>query len=217
MIKQQNFTIIVLALFISTWVTAQQKSQEANDLYESIPAEVEDQVFRVDFINLGFQYEKGLTKEATIQAAIYLFSGFSISDTVRTLAYDVGIAPTVEVSYRYYYNLHKRKSKFKNFTNNSGQYVAPKISFTYLASPTTNVEKYNSLFAGGVWGFQKNGDPITFNFEIGLGYGVRNTELKDPTFEIINSGNLAGLGKLTVGFLIGKRNRDYKKYKQDSF
>lgn len=214
MTKQQNFTIILLVLFISNFAKAQEKSQEAYDLFESIPAEVEDQVFRVDFIAIGFQYEKGLTEDATLQAAIYPFRSIVISNSSNDIDVDFVLAPQIEVSYRYYYNLHKRKGKFKNFTNNSGQYVAPKLSFSYLISPTERINSYSDLHIGGVWGFQKNGDPITFNFEIGFGYGVQNIDFATSVANDISGGNFASLGKLSVGFLVGKRNRAYKKYKR---
>lgn len=216
MTTKKTFSIILLAFFIVNLVSAQEKSQAAYDLFERIPAEVEDQLFRVDFLYPGFQYEKGLSEDATIQAAVYLYFIVPVV-TPNNVGVDFGIVPRIEVSYRYYYNLHKRKDKYKNFTNNSGQYIAPKLSLNYLFSPTNNFNSYSDLKIGGVWGFQKNGDPITFNFEIGVGYGPQNTDYTDPTLEDIKILNISGIGKLTVGFLVGKRNRAYKKYKQDSF
>lgn len=211
MLLLQKMKIILLLLVISNTLFAQQKAMETNTFLDEIPAEVEDQLFRVDFFVPGFQYEKRLSKSSTIQAAISLGSfGRTYFTSTDQKRFDFGILPQIEAGYRYYYNLEKRKKTFNNFTNNSGSYVGPKFQTNHLFYTTKTINEYSSFTLGGVWGFQKNVEPVTLNLEMGIGYRLLNIDYIDADLIDVFEGKVKFLSKFTLGVLIGKRNKAYK-------
>jgi len=203
--------IIIVLLTLANLQSFSQSDTDKNEFYNAIPTVVEDQIFKIEILSPGFVYEKGLNDNSTIYAGLHANFGVSVTDGNNFDVYS-NFYPTLEIQYRHYYNLDKRKSKFKNFTNNSGQYVAAKFEAYTILKSTAEVQRYNRAGVGGVWGFQKNGKPITFNFEIGLGLGLQNS-----TFTFYPESNregfaLLGFGKLTLGVLIANKNNKYKKY-----
>jgi len=202
---------IVLLSLTSQYLFSQTNTTDKNEFYNAIPTVVEDQIFKIEILNPGFVYEKGLNENSTFYAGISANFGIPVSDRTNFDVYSI-LYPTIDLQYRHYYNLDKRKSKFKNFTNNSGQYVAAKFEAYTILNSTEAVERYNRAGVGGVWGFQKNGKPITFNFEIGLGLGTRNFTFTNYP-ELDREGfALFGLGKLSLGILIANKNNKYKEY-----
>jgi len=215
-IKKNNLLFLCCLLVHS--LMAQVVNQGADSAFYQIPAIVEDELFRIDLLAPGFQYEKALSDNSTLQIGVYqsfVGSFFDINwNSIRYLEWnilqniDVEWLPKIELAYRHYYNLCKLKSRGKNFTNNSAQYVSAKLMTTY--SPK-DWDINNTASLGCVWGFQKNGEPLTFNFEIGIGYGIRGIDYRSPSNSNLDNRRLAILGKLTTGILVGKRNRAYKK------
>lgn len=222
MLAIKKINLLFLSCLLVHSIVAQLNKQEADSAFYQTPAIVEDELFKIDFLTPGFQYEKALSDNSTLQIGVYqAFAGsFFDWDNLRylnnwfSIAYlDIEFLPKIELAYRYYYNLSKRKSRCKNFTNNSAQYVSPKLMATYSSQAWDN---NNTASLGCVWGIQKNGEPITFNFEIGIGCGIRNIDYNKPSNTNLDNANLAILGKLTTGILVGKRNQAYKKYKQQT-
>lgn len=206
-----NIISFFLCLLVSFQLFSQNIEINKNEFYKSIPAVVEDQIFKIEILSPGFVYEKALNKNSTIHASIYANFGVPVLSQDDFDTYSV-FYPIIDVQYRHYYNLNKRKSKFKNFTNNSGQYVAAKFTAYSILKSTNEVQEYNQAAIGGVWGFQKNGKPITFNFEIGLGVGERNATFTFYPDLNVDGFGLLSMGKLTIGVLIANKNNKYKEY-----
>lgn len=117
----------------------------------------------------------------------------------RTFDSYYGLAPRIMADFRNYYNFGKRLGKGKNINNNSGNYLALRVLYTF--DPIVNKDKfpvYNNGFAlGGVWGIQR-----VYNSGIYLGLSLGAGFLfGDVKFDTI------GMGDFHLGFNIGSSNK----------
>lgn len=161
---------------------------------------VENKLTKIDLI--GFQFEKSYSTKHTIAFGLYTNFLFPYIDDA-SIHFTYGLLPKIELSNRYYYNMEKRKNRGKPYEYNSGPYVAGKVELqTLLKGFQAGFDEYNAAAVGLLWGLQNNTELLTFNFEIGLGYGF--TKLNAPS-SYFNGNGVAIMGKLNFGFLLNRR------------
>jgi len=155
-------------------------------------SKVKENLFKINILNPGFTFEKGLMNNSTLCLDANLSFGFTVHNNETTFL----TAPLLRGQYRYYYNLEKRVSKGKDISNNSGGFVA--FSSSYYFKPIGNdayVSSYDGFTLGGVWGFQKTYKRgINLSANTGLGYNLSNQQAH-KVLPILN---------FTVGWVIGK-------------
>ncbi len=153
---------------------------------------VKDNMFKINILNPGVSFEKGISKNTTIVLEANLSFGFNISNNKTTVL----TSPYLKTQYRYYYNLQKRLDNNKDIANNSGNYLA--FNASYYFNPIGNdvfISNLDGTTIGGVWGFQKTyKSKINFNANTGIGYNVSNNK-KNAVVPILN---------FTIGYVIGK-------------
>ncbi len=151
-----------------------------------------ENLFKINILNPGFTYEKGLTNTTTLCLDTNLSFGFAAHNNKTTFL----ASPFLRGQYRYYYNFEKRISKGKSISNNSGGFIA--FSASYYLKPLGNdiyISSYDGLTFGGVWGFQKTYKcGINLSANAGLGYNLSNQQ-SHKVLPILN---------FTVGWVIGK-------------
>jgi hypothetical protein len=149
-------------------------------------------LFKINILNPGFTFEKGLSDQTTLCLDANLSFGFAIHNNQTTFL----ASPFLRGQYRYYYNLEKRISKGKNISNNSGGFIA--LHTSYYLKPLGNdlyVSSLDRFTFGGIWGFQKTYESgFSLGVNAGLGYNLSNQQ-SPKVLPILN---------FTVGWIIGK-------------
>jgi len=169
--------------------------QEAN----TSEAKVEYSLSRIDLV--GYHFEKSINNQGTV--VFGLQSNFLypyIANNSLRLTY--GFSPKLELSFRSYYSLVKRKSLNRPYKNNTGPYISGRVEVQkLLASFQDGFDEYSSTIVDLLWGFQDNELPLSFNFEIDPNFGFTNVSA--PNF-YFNNPFLVLLSKLKFGFLLNR-------------
>jgi len=179
----KKFTsLLIIPLILLTLNT---KSQQASD--------VEDGIFKINFLPLSFSYEKRVGHFQTMMLEPGM--GLDISN-YNEINY-INFSPSLGIHYRYYYNINKRNFKEKRTSNNSANFVgvyAKYTVYTDYADFAENQDAYKFMTFGPVWGIQRN---YRKHFSLGLLIG--------PAISIY-PGRIAldGIFQLTLGFHFGK-------------
>jgi hypothetical protein len=96
-------------------------------------------------------------------------SGFFYTEDVFFLA------PVLTLEPRFYYNLNKRNSKSKVITNNSGNFISIKTSFTpdwFVIANVKDISIISEISFIPTFGIRRN-IGTHFNYETGFGIGYR--------------------------------------------
>jgi|GEM_PF-2154226 len=190
--------LICLTLFAQNPHRPGYLSETSKQEIDTPEAKVEYALSRIDLV--GFQFEKSFNKRGTLVLGLYsnfLFPYIIYGDPHLTY----GFLPKIELSFRDYYSLQKRKRINKPYQNNTGPYITGKFEFQkLLASFEDGFDDYTTTSVGLLWGFQNNSiQPITINFEIGPGYAFADIDAPNYNFE---GPDFVILGKLKFGFLL---------------
>jgi hypothetical protein len=130
---------------------------------------VEESLLKVNFINPGIEYEWGFAKNQTFDVSAALQFG-ARGGSGRD--FDWALIPAFNASYKYYYNLNRRKDKGKHITGNSGNFIA--LNNTTFLNETIigNLDVTGGFFGqvGPVYGIQRTYSK-GFNFSLKMGFG----------------------------------------------
>lgn len=154
--------------------------------------EVEDGIFKINFIPLNFSYEMKVGPTETLLFEPGLgFNSYTDDDN-----YYWNLNPYLKMYYRYYYNFDKRNLKGKRTARNSVNYLgamAKYIVYTNWGDPKAARGDYPFMVVGPVWGIQRN---YKSHFSLGIAMG--------PALAIAPSRVYAdGILELTLGFHLG--------------
>lgn len=179
-------TLLTLAVILTSFTVAKAQGEQ--------PAIVSKNLFKINFLAPGLEYERGLTESTTLNINTSL--GFEIGYNSIT-GLNTYLYPSLGLQARKYYNLNKRNEKGKNAAFNSGNFIALS-AFGSTPSILNNENRVNeaSYGVGPVWGMQRNYNS-GFNLTLTLGAGYFKSSLGDKSIS-----PLMGLG---LGFLIGRR------------
>lgn len=129
-----------------------------------------EDVFRINFLNPGVNYEKSLGKKTSIEAGAGF--GYNASYPDLEMNFESGfqyvLAPFVDVQGRYYYNFLKREAKGKKVSENNGNFLAMRALYTG-PSAASSFERFNdhSFTVGPTWGLQRTYNKLNLEFSMG--------------------------------------------------
>lgn len=159
---------------------------------------VEKNMFKVNFLMPGFEYEHGVTKNTTLQ--LKLGTSFTYESTFGVES--AGVFVNLEAQYRYYYNFDRRIRKEKNINKNSGNYLSLMTLYQPGQPILGNIRDYNDAFvAGPVYGLQR-----TYNsgFNWGLETGVVFYSGRDHSGWFNDDNIVMPWLSISIGWVIGK-------------
>ncbi len=163
---------------------------------------VEEQQFKINFINPGVEYELGIAKNQTISLGIGLqFTAASVSTE-----FYYAFLPTLNAQYRFFYNMERRLGKDKNISGNSGNYIAASGTMFSSLFFIGNVDDVTGSagFIGPVYGIQRTYQK-GFNFNMEFGVGLYFASASD--FQTVDSG-IGPTISFSIGWVLGRRNRN---------
>lgn len=150
-------------------------------------------VWRVNFLNPGVEYEMALTHKTTFSANVGVGYGASHPNlTPYASGWLYMIAPYVDVQYKYLYNRKRRNDREKNIAFNSGNYLGARMLSRGKAfkSNFTRTRDFD-LAMGPIWGLQRAYGKFHLLFSVGPVY---YTDLDG------NSGIFPVMLELNLGF-----------------
>lgn len=158
-------------------------------IYSSVYAQkqVEDQLFKLNLLLPGVNYELGVGERSTLNFELGLILDWNG-------AFD--IFPYLGADYRYFTNFERRLEKGKNISSNSGDYIAF-VNRGQVTAPLLGNFEYDSpiLYVGGiVYGIQRT-------YGAGFYWGISG----GPAF--FTGDNEPGVGLLTdikLGWVFGR-------------
>ncbi|MFD2585991.1 hypothetical protein ACFSQJ_03565 [Croceitalea marina] len=155
---------------------------------------VEESLIKVNFINPGIEYEWGFAKNQTFDVSAALqFGARGGSDR----GFDWALIPAFNASYKYFYNLNRRKEKGKRIRGNSGNFIA--LNNTTFLNETIigNLNVTGGYFGqlGPVYGIQRTYSK-GFNFSLKMGFGYYYDDFYEGEF-----GPILGF---SIGWVLGK-------------
>jgi len=143
--------------------------------YNSV-SEIEDgfteNVFRINFLNPGVEYELALGQKSTLSAGLGIAYGGSYPDlSGNGSGFIYLISPFLDVQYKRFYNFEKRLAKNKNIAHNSGNFLSARI-YTRGETIESNFSRTSNYdFAvGPTWGIQRNYGSFHLLFDVGSIY-----------------------------------------------
>lgn len=154
-----------LCIIISNSCLAQIKEQSTTEA-----------LTKIEVMTPGISHELPVGDIHTIRAKLSVLSVVR-SAVVFSDRFQTGVRshwfPVVDLQYRRYSNLTKRKDKGKRSAQNSGNYLALK-TIAYLPEQFNNFELDDSIWLGPIWGMQRQfSDRWSLDFAAGLGYEFR--------------------------------------------
>ncbi len=177
--------------------------------YSQTNKKVESSMIKINLIEPGFEYEKGISKNSTLKLGVH--TSFLVGSQLGTSGF--GVFPRIEGQYRYYYNLSKRANKGKRTDYNSGNYISL-VTFYQLENNIVGNLKNNSVFiAGPLYGFQRTyKNRFNWGFEAGF-VGASNSFGHHFILERYEIGSIYPWANFSVGWVI--RNKKKKEEKRD--
>jgi hypothetical protein len=139
--------VLFLLLFSAT---LQVNAQEAKPLYS------------FSLISPAIGIEKGLQEKNSLKFSVGSISGYGNKEGFQTKS------AYIRGEYRHYYNLPKRRDEGRLSTNYSGNYIGlfAEPSFVFKKD-----EEASTMYAGGVWGIQRNYNSH-FHLDLSLNAGI---------------------------------------------
>lgn len=146
---------------------------------ENEPPAVESQVWKINFLLPGLEYERKLGNSTTLNANAYLRFGYS-SNFIFGDAWLV--QPSLDVQFREYYNLYKRLAKGKRISGNSANFFALGVfGVGRSIVDRQDFRNYSYFGIGPLWGLQRT-FPRKFNYSFSVGPSVINSGSDDIEF-----------------------------------
>lgn len=119
------------------------------------PAEprTESHLLKFSILAPGIEYERSLTRFTTLNA----YTGLSPSGAYTSeTGFQYFLNPTVQLQYRYYYNMKSRQARGKNTAFNSANYLALHLEATGSSIISNSEDELDGNYgAAVVWGFQR--------------------------------------------------------------
>jgi hypothetical protein len=139
-------------------VTLQIRGQETKPLYS------------ISILTPSIGIEKKIQENNSLKFSIGNSIGYGSTNGIQSKLW------MLRGEYRHYYNLEKRRDEGRLSTPSSGNYIGlfAEPSFVFLKG-----EEATNLFAGGVWGIQRNySSHIHLDFSLNAGIGQNGFESK---------------------------------------
>lgn len=133
-----------------------------------------EKVWRVNFLNPAIELEMPISKKATFSTSLGIGYGVPY-DEISVSPYNqflYSFNPFLDLQYKRFYNLDRRKAKNLNIENNSGNFVSLRILTRGNTIESNFIRSSNFDFAfGPTWGIQrKYGKNFHLLFDLGPQY-----------------------------------------------
>ncbi|MDI9337317.1 MAG: hypothetical protein QM539_02700 [Alphaproteobacteria bacterium] len=184
----KKFILIILSIIVVSAPGISQKATE-DDIVN---------ISKISFPDFGYSYELRVGKFKSLVGAISLnprpqYSGFPILGD----NYSINLSPTLNLSYRKYYNFNQRSKKHKRTSMNSLNYYSPILQSSYtqdnfkildihisgkdnnidpMPSTVQSSQSFNNTIAF-VWGIQRNYNN-RFSLDVSTGLALINSYTK---------------------------------------
>lgn len=131
--------------------------------------ELKNDIFRINIINPGIEYEYSVSNKSKISANIGYGILPSYPNTTAVQPKKTPLfAPFLDMQYKFIYNQNKRKAKNKSITYNSGDFWGIKFIGRGKNYDNGLVRTNNIDFAiGPTWGMQRTIKKISLLFNVG--------------------------------------------------
>lgn len=160
-----------------------------------------ENVFRINFINPGVEYEWAIGKQQTLGFNLGVGYGGSYPnlDVGGSNGFIYIISPFFDLQFKQFYNRKKRLQKGRPINYNSGNFISARL-LARGASIADNVTRTdNKDFAiGPTWGFQRNYGKMHLLFDIGP-YYYFDTKGNNGFFPLIF--------QINIGFNLSRINK----------
>lgn len=125
----------------------------ASAQYTPAEASVESQIFKLSLISPGVEYELGLSSYTSVNAFAGVTPALAYNENDGFMYF---LNPSIELQYRYYYNLRNRALKNKRTDYNSADFLAVHLQGTgNTLLSNSDISYQRSVGAGLVWGLQR--------------------------------------------------------------
>lgn len=135
-------------------------------------------------LGLWVNNETRLSKQIALRTEVGLDAEIIGGAYIDGLTYDTGtsfyISPVITAEPRWYFNLDKRTRKGKSILNNSGNFLGLKMSYHpdwFVISNRENAKIADQINIIPKWGIKRSIGQH-FNYEAGIGLGIRHIFLK---------------------------------------
>jgi hypothetical protein len=189
--------------FIATIIFSSILSQSYAQDYAKVPDKpieepsLEKSLTVLNFISLGVNYETRLNSLESFHLSVSTGGTFSSSSNqnVNTLNYALFLVPKVD--FRHYYNFSKRLVNNKNITQNSGNYLALRLSYNLPTLSGGNpVYTRNLVSIGPVWGMQRSyKGGICLGLSVGPGVAFNDSRVYATVLSQFHLGIILGSQK----------------------
>jgi hypothetical protein len=155
-------------------------------------------IFKLNFFLPGLSYEQRLAQYQTLYTSAFLDFNTASSSVNGVNQFEILLAPSVNVSMRYYYNINKRTRKGKDTALNSANYLAP-IYIGRYAFANRNEDRRWINQAGVVWGIQRNsrqGFSLDLNLGLSFIFNMEHADYYSP---------VSAITQLSLGYWIGRK------------
>jgi len=140
---------------------------------DNIDNQYTENVFRINFLNPGVEYEYAVAKTSTLSAGLGVGYGGSYPNlsTTKGTGFLYLITPFLDVQYKRFYNFEKRVQKDRNVENNSGNFISARL-LTRVNTIESNFDRTSNYdFAiGPTWGIQRSYGKFHLLFDVGTIY-----------------------------------------------
>jgi len=135
---------------------------------------VEENQFKIDFLNPGFTYEHGLTTNSTLFTEAGLALAYSYNEYYGS---SFIMTPFISEEYRYYYNFERRIKKGKNIARNSGNYVGLNASYYFVPLGHENENFVGGTQLAAFYGLQRtNRRGFNVEYQVGVAYQISKAD-----------------------------------------
>ncbi len=129
--------------------------------------------FKINLMNPGIEYERGLGVNTTLDIKAGL--QIAIDPAVAEPLENFDLFPALAIQYRYYYNFERRGRNGRQIYGNSANYIAPATAIFAPGSRTIDNAEVNGVIAYGglVTGLQRSyNSGFNFSVDVGAAYYV---------------------------------------------
>lgn len=189
------------ALFFTGLLCLTANAQDTATTSEAPPATVEKSIFNAQIGTLGIwgNWEARLGSKFALRTEIGLDAVGSINNDHTQL----GLAPSLTLEPRWYYNIAKRSRKGKNTAKNGANFFTVSFKYlpdTFVITGEDDANVLNQIYIIPKWGIRRNIGSSNFNYEAGIGIGYMHIFVDKDHFYSGDESDVAVDLHLRIGY-----------------
>jgi hypothetical protein len=131
--------------------------------------------FQTSILGTWITNESKLTNQIALKSELGLDASLFGGDYYKNTGFV--LTPTINLEPRWYYNLEKRSANNRTLKNNNANFITLAASYHpdwFVISNYNNVKVVNQISIIPKWGIRRNIAKSNFNYELGIGLGIRH-------------------------------------------